>query len=105
MAMCIARARTALLTDMPRCSQVQVMMANRVEHLSSKRKNSWSLYVLIVVRRTYPGYQQGGPEPTLNSCNAAYVGRNSQDLGWDISMHSANELAACVRGQNLGISA
>ena len=47
MVMCIARAHAALLTDMPRCSQVQIMIANRVEHLSSKRKNSWSLCVLI----------------------------------------------------------
>jgi len=39
------------------------------------------------------------------SCNAAHIGRNSQDLGRYESMHSANEVAAWVQGQNLGISA
>ena len=38
-------------------------------------------------------------------CGGAYIDRNSQDLGREMSMQSVYELCAFMRGQNLGISA
>ena len=43
---------------------------------------------------TYTDRGQGVTSQDMCSCNAAHIGRNSQDLGRYESMHSANKVAA-----------